>query len=365
LRNAWLVIAAFVCTTSTVFAQSSITLAWDASSDPAVTGYILSWGTTAGSYSSSLNVGKVTQYTVAGLNPDIKYTFAVQAYTATSVSDYSTPVSNNPFVVQTSAGATFLDQRPGLFWRNRSTGQVSTWLLSGATVLDTRPLGIDRVPDTNWFVAATADFTGDGYTDVLWRNGVDGSLALWALQNNDVVGTQYLSIRTVADPNWKIVGAADLDRDGSADIIWQHQTQGWLAVWFIRGTTVVRTSSLDIPQVSSNNWQIAAVVDLNNDGYPDLVWREKTQGWLAAWYLRGTAVIAQANLSQSQVADPTWKLVGGGKPGGPSQPPTLIWQNSADGTIAFWYMNGTTLLGSAYTNPGRVDNLLWQIVGSR
>jgi hypothetical protein len=360
-----LVIAAFVCTTSTVFAQSSITLAWDASSDPAVTGYILSWGTTAGSYSSSLNVGKVTQYTVSGLNPDIKYTFAVQAYSASGTSDYSTPVSNNPFVVQTSGGATLQDQRPSLFWRNTSTGQISTWLLSGSTVVDTRPLSIDRVSDTNWFVAATADFNGDRYTDVLWRNSANGSLAVWLLQNNQVVATQSLSIPSMADPNWKIVGAGDVDADGYADILWQHQTQNWLAVWFMRGSGVVRTAYLDVPQVSSSNWQIAAVADLNSDGFADIVWREKTQGWLAAWYLRGTAVILQANLSQAQVADPAWKLVGAGKPGGPSQAPALIWQNSTDGTIAFWYMNGINMLGAAYTNPIKVDNLLWQIVGSR
>jgi hypothetical protein len=316
-------------------------------------------------YSSSLNVGNVTQYTVNGLNPDIRYTFAVQAYSAAATSDYSIPVSNNPFIVQTSAGANFPDQRPGLFWRNTSTGQISTWLLSGPTVLDTKPLSIDRVADTNWIVAATADFNADGHTDVLWRNSVTGALALWALQNNQVIGTQNLSISSVSDPNWKVVGAGDLDRDGYADIIWQHQTQNWLAVWFMRGTTVVRTSYLDVQKVSNSNWQIAAVADLNNDGYADLIWREKTQGWLAAWYLRGTAVIYQAYLSQSQVTDPNWKLVGAGKPGGPTDPPALIWQNSTDGTIAFWYMNGVTMLGAAYTNPGRVDNLLWQIVGSR
>lgn len=364
LRNLLLVAVALLSSGSTVFAQSSVTLAWDASTDPKVTGYIVSWGGVVGSYPSSVDVGKVTQYTVTGLDPDRRYSFVVQAYSPAAVSGFSTPVSNNGFIVQTSAAATLTDQRPSLFWHNKVTGQISAWILSGTNVMDTRPLGIDRISDTNWFVAATADFNRDGYPDVLWRNSADGSLAVWFLQNSQVIGTQYLGISHMTDKAWKIVGAGDVDGDGYADIVWQHQTGGWLAVWFMRGASVVSTRYLDIPQISSNNWQIAAVADLNKDGFADLIWRETTEGWLAAWYLKGTAVTYQAYLSQPQVADPAWKLVAAGDPGG-SHVPTIVWQNSNDGTIAFWYMNGINMIGGAYTTPPKVDSSSWRIVGGR
>ena len=364
LRNLLLAAATLLSSESAVFAQSSITLAWDASTDPKVTGYIVSWGGIVGSYPSSVDVGKVTQYTVTGLDPDRRYSFVVQAYSPAAVSGFSTPVSNNGLIVQTTAAATLPDQRPGIFWRNTDTGQISEWLISGTNVMDTRPLSIDRITDTHWFVAAIGDFNGDGHPDVLWRNSTDGSLAVWFLQNSQVIGTQYLSISHMTDPAWKIVGAGDVDGDGHADIVWQHQTQGWLAVWLMRGATVVGTRYLDIPQISSNNWQIAAVADLNRDGFADLIWRETTQGWLAAWFLKGTAVTYQAYLSQPQVADPAWKLVGAGDPGG-VRVPTIVWQNSNDGTIAFWYMNGINMIGGAYTTPPKVDTPSWKIVGSR
>lgn len=363
LRNLLLAAVALLSTGSTVFAQSSLTLAWDASTDPKVTGYIVSWGGIVGSYPSSVDVGKVTQYTITGLDPDRRYSFVVQAYSPAAVSGFSTPVSNNGLIVQTTAAATLPDQRPSLFWHNTVTGQISEWLLSGPNVMDTRALSIDRVQDTHWFVAATGDFNGDGHPDVLWRNSSDGSLAVWFLHNSQVISTQYLSISHITDPAWKIVGAGDLDGDGFADLVWQR-SDGWLAVWFMRGATVVTTRYLDIPQVSDPHWQIAAVADLNGDGRADLIWRESTSGWLAAWYLRGTAITFQQYLSQAQVADFSWQIVAAGKPDGTGVP-AIVWQNTTDGTVALWYMGGTTVTGTAYTIPGKVDNLNWRIVGGR
>lgn len=365
-RNLLLVAAALLCSTSTVFAQSSITLAWDPSPDPAVTGYIVSWapyGTPW--YTSSRDVGNVTTYTLCCFDPSVKYQFGVQAYSTSGTSAYSNQVSNNALIIYDNAASAALpDQRPSIFWRNTVTGQVDTWLMSGATVLATRPLSIDRVSDTNWFVAATGDFNGDGSPDVLWRNSSTGALAVWMLKNNAVIATQMLSIGSVSDPNWKIVGAGDVDGDGYADIVWQHQTGGWLAVWFMRGASVATVKYLDIPKTSSNAWQIAAVADLNGDGYADLIWRDTSAGYVAAWFLKGTAVTYQAYLSQPQVANLSWKIVGAGHPGGATSP-TIVWQNSSDGTVAFWYMSGTTLVGTAYTNPMQVDTPNWKIVGSR
>src|SRR5262249_7150556 len=76
-------------TASVVHAQSA-TLAWDASTDSAVTGYRLSYGTRTGAYTQTVDAGKVTQFTVTGLDLSLDYFFVVQAYTATGlVSGYS------------------------------------------------------------------------------------------------------------------------------------------------------------------------------------------------------------------------------------------------------------------------------------
>src|SRR4051812_17874874 len=65
---------------SAVAQAATVSLAWDPSSDPSVTGYTLYWGNQPGSHPTSLNVGNVTQRDVAGLTDGMPYYFVVRAY---------------------------------------------------------------------------------------------------------------------------------------------------------------------------------------------------------------------------------------------------------------------------------------------
>ena len=65
---------------STIASAQSVNLAWDASTDPSVTGYVVKWGTRTSTYTSSIDVGNRTNWTVSGLTPDQKYYFVVTSY---------------------------------------------------------------------------------------------------------------------------------------------------------------------------------------------------------------------------------------------------------------------------------------------
>ena len=64
---------------------ASVTLAWDASSDPNIAGYKLRYGTTSGDPSQTVDVGKTTTATVPNLNHGRTYYFTVIAYDAAGV----------------------------------------------------------------------------------------------------------------------------------------------------------------------------------------------------------------------------------------------------------------------------------------
>ena len=343
----------------TASAQETVTLAWDASPDPAATGYLLSWGTRVGHYPSSVDVGSQTNWTINGLSRHQRYYFIVQAYDAErTLSEPTTPVENGGLIVQT--GAQLQDPRPSLFWRHEQTGELFTWHLSGINVVDTRPLSIPASPDTNWKIVGTGDLNGDGSTDLVWRHA-NGGLAAWFLLNNWVIQTSFLSISAVTDVNWRLAGVGDTDGDGRADLVWQH-ANGTLAIWFMNGTQVTRTNLLGIPVVSDTAWQIAAVGDINNDRRADLVWRHR-DGWIATWLLQGTAVIGTQFFSVGRVADPAWRIAAAGKTDSIS-PPALVWQHQTGG-VAVWYVNGPTVLSTYFLNPSSIFDAKWAIVGAR
>jgi hypothetical protein len=75
-------------------AQSGLTLAWSASSDPAVDGYRLHWGGASGIYTNEVDLGNVTQGSLAGLSLGTTYYCAITAYDTNGLeSSYSSEVS--------------------------------------------------------------------------------------------------------------------------------------------------------------------------------------------------------------------------------------------------------------------------------
>lgn len=76
----------------------NVNLSWEPSPSPDVDGYMVSYGSNTGNYTSSIDVGKVTTYTLSGLKDGTDYYIAVKAYDSkTSMeSVYSNEVSYLP-----------------------------------------------------------------------------------------------------------------------------------------------------------------------------------------------------------------------------------------------------------------------------
>jgi uncharacterized membrane protein YgcG len=58
----------------------TLTLAWDPSTDPHVVGYLLSYGTASGSYTTQLDAGNSSSMVVANLDDHTTYYFTIQSY---------------------------------------------------------------------------------------------------------------------------------------------------------------------------------------------------------------------------------------------------------------------------------------------
>ena len=336
---------------------NSVTLAWEANTEPDIAGYIVYWGNGSRNYERSFNVANNTQYTINGLQELQTYYFAVRAYNADGLqSTYSEEVFKtipaNPERVRGS--------RTRLFWRNSTTGQVASWHMDGNLQTAGGQVGPGSVADPEWQIVGTGDFNLDGYTDLVWHHNTEGFVSIWLLAGENLLDAKMLPNR-VADTNWRIQAVGDLNNDGKPDLIWQHRTLGKVSVWIMNGLSVLDGRLLSPDTIADGRWKIIGTGDYDRDGRTDLFWRHETTGQLSAWRMDGSVMLGGTSLTPNGVPDTGWKVVcvtdfnGDGRP-------DLVWQHDS-GALATWIMNGVTMSAGPPLLPGSAP-AAWRIVGS-
>lgn len=233
-----------------------------------------------------------------------------------------------------------------IVFQQQSTGQIAVWNMSGSTVTSTTMLS-SYVSDLNWKIEGTGDLNGDGYMDVIWRNTSNGQVAAWLESPTGPLAEALLSIGSVTDQSWQIRGVADTNGDGKADLIWQNDATGDVAVWFMNGFTVTGTYFLSVPRVTDLNWKIVGAGDINGDGHADIIWQNQSTGALGAWELNGNLVVGQSNLTLNGTVissfPSNWKIRGVGDVNGDGHA-DLIWEDSNTGNMGIWLLNGYSII---------------------
>jgi hypothetical protein len=238
-------------------------------------------------------------------------------------------------------------------WRNQTTGETAIWVMQGTSFV--RSEALPFVEDC-WVVGGVADFTGDGATDLLWRNqDITGFDAVWTF-----TGLRPRAALPVTpeqtDRNWVISCTGDFDRDGQPDIVRRNLATDAVEVWLMNGLTRRAVLSLRIPGLGADErivgsgdfegngqlglllqrqavgtarvvtfigatavgsrplpalgpeWRLGAVGDYNRDGQPDVVWRNERTGQNVIWLLRNLSLVQSVTLPA--VPDQRWQIVG-------------------------------------------------------
>jgi len=124
--------------------------------------------------------------------------------------------------------------------------------------------------------AVTDDFTGDGISDVLWRNA-SGEVDTWLMMNGQMTGGTMVSMVSSA---WQFAGIGNFTGTGTSDILWRNTSTGEVDDWLMNNGHMVGGAVLG---TISTAWQFAGIGNLNGDGTTDIAWRNSTSGEVDLW----------------------------------------------------------------------------------
>ncbi|OWK32655.1 FG-GAP-like repeat-containing protein [Sphingomonas mucosissima] len=247
------------------------------------------------------------------------------------------------------------DGHSDLLWREAG-GDFSTWSVSGNIGGNKLAMNSTYVGGvgTNWTIAETFDFNGDGRSDILWREQNAGQFTIWNGRDNSWAQNSY-SNNTV-ESDWTIAGVGDLNGDGRDDIVWRRDS-GAFSTWQSTGTgfntNVTYNSSV------SPEWQIVGLADFNGDNKDDLLWRNQSSGAFSIWSSTGDGFTPNTYYNAS--VDRSWHIDGLADFNGDGKD-DILWRHDGDGVLTTWQSTGSGFILNVYDDHS--VSPVWQVANT-
>lgn len=221
------------------------------------------------------------------------------------------------------------DGTSDVLWRNRVDGRNSIWLSANSATT----LAVSAVASQVWRIVGSGDFNGDDVSDLFWRNTQDGRNSIWLSGNSAT--TQAVS--AVASQAWQVAGIGDFNGDGISDVLWRNNNDGRNSIWLSANSATPQSVS----HVASQAWRVAGIGDFNGDGVSDVFWRNSTDGRNSIWLSANSATLQNV----SAVASQSWQVVATGDFNGDGAW-DLLWRNAGDGRNSIWLSANSATLQS-------------------
>ena len=190
------------------------------------------------------------------------------------------------------------DGSSDILWRN-TNGTLIDWTMNGSAITSSQDVtlnGTPALPNASWSVAGIGDFSGDGRSDILWRN-TDGALMDWTMDGSQIASTQEVTLQgnaALPEASWSVAGIGDFNGDGRSDILWRD-SNGTLMEWAMNGSQITSSQQVTFqgaPAMPDSSWQMAQIGDFNSDGSSDILWRNSA-GALLEWTMNGAQITAE------------------------------------------------------------------------
>ncbi len=193
----------------------------------------------------------------------------------------------------------------------------------------------------------TADYNGDGDTDLLFDNTMNSDIAVWYMSGTElVVG----ALAGALPPHPLIAGIGDFDGDGKSDLLVTGDSFGDpntydVSVWQMNGTQPATVTLVD--QVNKiGGFQPAGLGDFNGDGKSDIAFLTQIPNAqnlddLSIWQMDGTHIASTADVGGVDEAHGE-DLIGIADFNGDGKS-DFLFTNTVTNDISVWLMNGGTV----------------------
>ncbi|HIL72551.1 MAG TPA: VCBS repeat-containing protein, partial [Verrucomicrobia bacterium] len=215
----------------------------------------------------------------------------------------------------------------------------------------------ELLPEKTSPLADAADFNRDGQADILFQDA-QGNLLLWLMKDGQVAHESGFSPSMLPDDNWKIAATADFNQDGFPDLVLQHP-KDFLALWTLAGTTLIQSDFLVPFRTGTPSWHLAAAADFDGDETPDLVFQHLS-GDLALWEMENNQRVEAKFFTPRRIGNQDWRVVGAADFNSDGKTDLLV--RHVDGWIGVWFMNDTQFVAGTFLNPKRIS-LDWKTKG--
>lgn len=222
------------------------------------------------------------------------------------------------------------DGRSDILWREQGAGQFTIWNGQGSRWAQNSYS--DNSVSSDWKIAGVGDLNGDGRDDIVWRQD-SGAFSTW--QSTGTGFNTNVTYDSSVSPDWQIVGLADFNGDNKDDLLWRNQSSGAFSIWSSTGDGFTPNTYYDAGV--DRSWHIDGLADFNGDGKDDILWRHDGDGVLTTWQSTGSGF--DLNVYDDKSVSPVWQVAGTGDYNGDGRA-DLMFRNTGDGTFTTWQSNG-------------------------
>jgi hypothetical protein len=201
-----------------------------------------------------------------------------------------------------------------LFWENNGGQGFAIWNLdqngnlTGGNANFELPSLPGGVSAENLIFGGVGNFDTDAFQDdLIWYDPVTQNSVIIFTEDGTATGTELLNEQPFGG-GWEIVGVGNFERaDREDDLLWRNTETGINAIWFLDVNLAVESEFTTPVEVLS--WEVRGVTDLDGDFIAnDILWHNTDSGQVNFWFMEGTGLVG-GEASVTTVIAPNYVVV--------------------------------------------------------